>query len=95
VVSFLLASTSNCPIKTQHDERLHNLVYCAIWPAGDGWCFLADAARLRPINLRALGIVLVGTFATLLALKDSSSLTAAMGILGAIVGYFFGIKDRQ
>jgi hypothetical protein len=29
----------------------------------------------------------------LLALKDAGSLTAAMGILGAIVGYLFGIKD--
>ncbi|HEY4257332.1 MAG TPA: hypothetical protein VGM66_08975 [Candidatus Udaeobacter sp.] len=47
-----------------------------------------------PFNLRAVGIVLVGTFAALLALKDAASLTAAMGILGAIVGYLFGIKDK-
>lgn len=46
-----------------------------------------------PFNLRAVGIVFVGTVAALLALKDSGSLTAAMGILGAIVGYLFGIKD--
>lgn len=48
-----------------------------------------------PFNLRAVGIVFVGTVAALLALKDSSSLTAAMGILGAIVGYLFGIKDSS
>ena len=48
-----------------------------------------------PFNLRAVGIVLVATFAALLALKDTSSLTAAMGILGAIAGYLFGIKDKQ
>ena len=46
-----------------------------------------------PFNLRAVGIVFVGTVAALLALKDAGSLTAAMGILGAIIGYLFGIKD--
>lgn len=46
-----------------------------------------------PFNLRAVGIVLIATFATLLALKDGGSLTGAMGILGAIAGYLFGIKD--
>lgn len=46
-----------------------------------------------PFNLRVIGIILVGTFAALLALSDSQSMTAAMGILGAIAGYLFGIKD--
>lgn len=46
-----------------------------------------------PFNLRAVGIVLVATLASLLALRDSTSLTAAMGILGAVGGYLFGIKD--
>ena len=46
-----------------------------------------------PFNLRAVGIVLITTFASLLALRDGNSLTATMGILGAIVGYLFGIKD--
>lgn len=46
-----------------------------------------------PFNLRAVGIVLVGTFAALLALHDAGSLSAAMGILGAIAGYLFGIRD--
>ncbi len=46
-----------------------------------------------PFNLRVVGIILVGTFATLLALQGGESITAAMGILGAIAGYLFGIKD--
>jgi hypothetical protein len=46
-----------------------------------------------PFNLRAVGIVMVGTFAALLGSRDGTSLTAAMGILGAIAGYLFGIKD--
>jgi len=48
---------------------------------------------LGPYNLRAMGIVLIATFATIMAVKDAGSLTAAMGILGAIAGYLFGIKD--
>lgn len=48
-----------------------------------------------PFNLRAVGIVLIAVLSALLALKDTSSLTAAMGILGAIAGYLFGIKDTQ
>lgn len=47
-----------------------------------------------PFNLRAVGIVLIATFASLLALKDGGSLTAGMGLLGAIAGYLFGIKDK-
>jgi hypothetical protein len=46
-----------------------------------------------PFNLRAFGIVLVATFASLLAMRDGNALTAAMGILGGIAGYLFGIRD--
>ncbi len=46
-----------------------------------------------PFNLRAVGIVLVATFAALLALRDGNALTASMGILGGIAGYLFGIRD--
>ena len=46
-----------------------------------------------PFNLRAVGIVFIATIASLLALQDSAALTAAMGILGAIAGYLFGIRD--
>ncbi len=47
-----------------------------------------------PFNLRAVGIVLVATLAALLALKGADSLTAAIGLLGAIAGYLFG-KDAK
>lgn len=55
--------------------------------------FVRMTKGFGPFNLRVVGIVLIATFATLLALRDSNSLTAAMGILGAIAGYLFGIKD--
>jgi hypothetical protein len=48
-----------------------------------------------PLNLRAVGIVLVSVFSSLLAMRDGGSLTAAMGILGAIVGYLFGVTDGK
>lgn len=48
-----------------------------------------------PYNLRIVIIVLVATLASLLALRDGASLSAAMGILGAIAGYVFGIKDSM
>lgn len=64
-----------------------------------GGCLLGVFLRMKegfgPFNLRVIGIVLVATFASLLALNDSNSLTAAMGILGAIAGYLFGIKDQS
>lgn len=46
-----------------------------------------------PYNLRAFGIVFVGTITGLLALHDSGSHTSAMGILGAIAGYLFGLRE--
>ena len=46
-----------------------------------------------PFNLRALGIVLIATLASLLALKGRASLTACVGILGAHRGVSFGLKD--
>lgn len=55
--------------------------------------FLTKKRGFGPMNLRAVGIVLVATFAALLALQDGSALTAAMGILGGIAGYLFGLKD--
>jgi len=45
-----------------------------------------------PFNLRMVGIVLVATLAALLGLGQNS-ITAAMGILGAIAGYMFGVRD--
>jgi hypothetical protein len=45
-----------------------------------------------PYNLRAIGIVIIATFATLLGMKCDASLTASIGILGAIAGYLFSIN---
>lgn len=47
-----------------------------------------------PFNLRAVGIIFIATLAALLSFQDSGSLTSTMGILGAIAGYLFGIKDK-
>lgn len=55
--------------------------------------FVKMTKGFGPFNLRVIGIVLVATFASLLGLRDGSSLTASMGILGAIAGYLFGLKD--
>jgi len=57
--------------------------------------FLKMKPGFGPFNLRVVGIILVGTFAALLALQGGESITAAMGILGAIVGYLFGIRDTS
>ena len=45
-----------------------------------------------PYNLRAVGIVFIATLATLLAIKDPAAMSAAMGLLGAVAGYLFGLK---
>jgi hypothetical protein len=45
-----------------------------------------------PLNLRAMGIVLIGTFAALLAAQGGNGLTAGFGVLGAIAGYIFGFR---
>lgn len=57
--------------------------------------FIRMTQGFGPFNLRVVAIVLVATFASLLALHDGGSMTAAMGILGAIAGYVFGIKDSN
>jgi hypothetical protein len=48
-----------------------------------------------PMNLRAVGIVLIAALASVLAIGNSENLTAAMGILGAIAGYLFGAKSTK
>ena len=45
-----------------------------------------------PYNMKILGIILVATFSSLLAINHEDGMTSTMGILGAIVGYLFGIK---
>lgn len=57
--------------------------------------FWTKTQGFGPMNLRAVGIVLVATFAALLALQDGGALTAAMGILGGIAGYLFGLKGSS
>jgi len=47
-------------------------------------------------NTRILGIVLIASFTTVLAILHKDSIASAFGILGAIAGYLFGIKlDNQ
>lgn len=46
-----------------------------------------------PYNLRAFGLTLVATFASLLAVRSESGISAAMGVLGAIAGYLFSIRS--
>jgi hypothetical protein len=53
------------------------------------------AKGFGPYNMRVLGIILVATFASLLAINNESGMTAAMGILGAIAGYLFGIREKS
>ena len=46
-----------------------------------------------PQNLRAIVIILVSTFATLIAILRVDLSNAAIGILGAIIGYLFGSSE--
>jgi hypothetical protein len=57
--------------------------------------FLGKEPGFGPQTLRALGIPLVATFASLLALTDRDALMAAIGILGGISGYLFGTKEEK
>lgn len=74
----------------------HLLYIIAIIGAG---CLIASFVKMKtgfgPFNLRVIGIVLVATFATLLAVVRQDSLNSAMGILGAIAGYIFGIQENK
>jgi hypothetical protein len=70
-------------------------IIAAIGLVAIGATFRQMKPGFGPFNIRALGIVLVATFAALLALKSDASLTAAMGILGAIAGYVFGIRNTR
>ena len=60
-----------------------------------GGVFWRMQGGFGPFNLRAVGIVFVAILSSLLASQDAGGLTPAMGILGAIAGYLFGIKDRE
>ncbi len=46
-------------------------------------------------NTRVFGIILVATLTTILALSTGDNVSAAMGILGAIAGYLFGVTTSS
>lgn len=46
-------------------------------------------------NVRISGIVIVATFASILAVLNPSTESAAIGILGAIAGYLFGYGAKD
>ena len=48
-----------------------------------------------PFNLRVIGIILIATFATILALTVDGKISASIGILGAIAGYLFGFNGSN
>ena len=48
-----------------------------------------------PNNLRAVGITVVLTFTALIVTKEPNSITAAVGIFGAVAGYLFGDKEPK
>lgn len=56
--------------------------------------FLKMKEGFGPFNLRVIGIILVATFASLLAAANPQALNAGVGILGAIAGYLFGLKGE-
>ena len=60
---------------------------------------LGALCRMRPgwgtENLRVVGLILVATFVSLLAIYEGDASRSAFGILGAIAGYLFGVADRN
>ncbi len=45
-------------------------------------------------NIRIIVITIVCVFATFLALLKEQGITPAIGILGSVAGYIFGLKDN-
>ena len=48
-----------------------------------------------PFNVRITGIVIVATFVSILAVLQPATESAAIGILGTIVGYLFGYGAKD
>lgn len=46
-------------------------------------------------NTRIFGIILVAICTTALAIVSNDSVSAAMGVLGAIAGYLFGVTTNS
>jgi hypothetical protein len=54
--------------------------------------FLTKKLGWGPYNLKVVGLILVATFATILAVAQQGHDAAAIGILGTVAGYLFGTK---
>jgi hypothetical protein len=71
------------------------LALISLFGAGTLWAvFRRMKGGFGPYNLRAVGLVLIAVLAALLAVKDASAMSAAMGILGVIAGYLFGMGTK-
>ena len=59
--------------------------------------FLKTKKGMGTFNIKVYGITLVASLASILVLSDisSTSLTAIFSILGAIIGYLFGLKKES
>ncbi len=79
-------------------NNLHLILLCLIAAIGSGaliGVFRKMGKGFGPYNLRVVGIVLVATFASMLAVVADDAINAAMGILGAIAGYLFGLQNDR
>jgi hypothetical protein len=65
---------------------------CALTLGGVFWKMKAG---FGPNNLQAVGIVLIAFLASVLSILRPDGLNAAMGILGAVGGYLFGMKSTS
>ncbi len=68
--------------------------YCSIKFSYYYWYFQKYERRLRQNNIRIIVITIVCVFATFLALLKEQGITPAIGILGSVAGYIFGLKDN-
>lgn len=57
--------------------------------------FYKMKGEFGPVNLRAVGIVLIAVLVSILSISKSGDLNAALGILGTIAGYLFGTKSSE
>ena len=64
---------------------------CAATLAGVFWRMKGG---FGPNNLKAVGIVLVAFLASVLSVSRADGFNAAIGLLGAVAGYLFGVKSN-
>lgn len=55
-----------------------------------GGAFWRMKPGIGPNNMRVIGLILIITIASLLALNNEQTMQATLGILGAVAGYLFG-----